>query len=117
MFINDLNIYRCIIRQLVAALKHCICRGVLHRDVKLENVIFNRNTNETTLIDFGCGDYFRSGPYKGNNLKVNYCCMDNIETVKKIHNAKILRDEDPAGIKPNAHMGEYVYKLALYRKL
>jgi len=51
-------------RQLIAALQHCKSRGVLHRDVKLENILFNPETHELTLIDFGCGDYVRSSCYK-----------------------------------------------------
>ncbi|XP_039273118.2 uncharacterized protein LOC120347280 [Styela clava] len=55
---------RRIIRQLVSALLHCHKMGVLHRDVKLENILFNPVTMDTILIDFGCGDYHRSGQYK-----------------------------------------------------
>jgi len=56
---------RHIIRQLVNALHDCIKCGVLHRDVKLENILFNPETMDITLIDFGCGDYVRTTPYKG----------------------------------------------------
>uniref|UniRef100_A0A673IGA8 non-specific serine/threonine protein kinase n=1 Tax=Sinocyclocheilus rhinocerous TaxID=307959 RepID=A0A673IGA8_9TELE len=41
----------------------CLCR-VLHRDVKLENLLINRETSEVKLIDFGCGDILRRSPYK-----------------------------------------------------
>ncbi|XP_076810099.1 uncharacterized protein LOC143452846 [Clavelina lepadiformis] len=54
---------RHIVRQLVTSLQHCIKSGVLHRDVKLENVLLNPETMDITLIDLGCGDYVRSGPY------------------------------------------------------
>ena len=50
---------------MMIALQHCKSRGVLHRDVKLENMLFNPETHEVTLIDFGCGDYVRSHSYKG----------------------------------------------------
>nr|CAB3260731.1 uncharacterized protein LOC100175892 [Phallusia mammillata] len=55
---------RHIIRQLVTSLQHCIKCGVLHRDVKLENILLNPETMNMTLIDFGCGDYIRNGTYK-----------------------------------------------------
>ncbi len=58
-------ISRHIARQLMIALQHCKSRGVLHRDVKLENILFNPESHELTLIDFGCGDYVRTTPYKG----------------------------------------------------
>ncbi|XP_056301564.1 serine/threonine-protein kinase pim-3-like [Danio aesculapii] len=34
----------------------CITRGVLHRDIKPDNLLMNPQTNEVKLIDFGCGD-------------------------------------------------------------
>uniref|UniRef100_A0A672SCH6 non-specific serine/threonine protein kinase n=1 Tax=Sinocyclocheilus grahami TaxID=75366 RepID=A0A672SCH6_SINGR len=37
---------------------------VLHRDVKLDNLLINRETSEVKLIDFGCGDILRRSPYK-----------------------------------------------------
>uniref|UniRef100_H2ZC99 Serine/threonine-protein kinase pim-1 n=1 Tax=Ciona savignyi TaxID=51511 RepID=H2ZC99_CIOSA len=58
------SLARHIIRQLITALQHCINHGVLHRDIKLENILLNPETMEITLIDFGCGDYVRSAPYK-----------------------------------------------------
>ncbi|XP_016100989.1 serine/threonine-protein kinase pim-1-like [Sinocyclocheilus grahami] len=42
----------------------CCLRGVLHRDVKLDNLLINRETSEVKLIDFGCGDILRRSPYK-----------------------------------------------------
>ncbi|RXN30597.1 serine threonine- kinase pim-3 [Labeo rohita] len=42
----------------------CCLRRVLHRDVKLENLLINRETSEVKLIDFGCGDILRMSPYR-----------------------------------------------------
>lgn len=58
--------FRRITKQLIMALLHCHKMGVLHRDVKLENILFNPHTSEAMLIDFGCGDYSRSGSFKGD---------------------------------------------------
>nr|XP_002126872.1 probable myosin light chain kinase DDB_G0279831 [Ciona intestinalis] len=55
---------RHIIRQLINCLQHCLKHGVLHRDIKLENILINPESMDITLIDFGCGDYVRSGLYK-----------------------------------------------------
>ncbi|KAF4094817.1 hypothetical protein G5714_023895 [Onychostoma macrolepis] len=50
--------------QAAHATNTCHLRGVLHRDVKLENLLINRETSEVKLIDFGCGDILRRSPYK-----------------------------------------------------
>ncbi|KAF4094838.1 hypothetical protein G5714_023916 [Onychostoma macrolepis] len=42
----------------------CCLRRVFHRDVKLENLLINRETSEVKLIDFGCGDILGSSPFK-----------------------------------------------------
>ncbi|KAK3520077.1 hypothetical protein QTP70_012823 [Hemibagrus guttatus] len=54
---------RDIMLQVVRALRHCTDRGVLHRDVKAENLIINTDTLEVKLIDFGCGDFLKNRPY------------------------------------------------------
>ncbi|KAI7808046.1 putative serine/threonine-protein kinase pim-3-like, partial [Triplophysa rosa] len=50
--------------QLINALKHCESRGVLHRDVKPENIIVRTDTREVKLLDFGCGDFLKDSAYK-----------------------------------------------------
>ncbi|XP_073689341.1 serine/threonine-protein kinase pim-1-like [Garra rufa] len=54
---------RKIMRQVAHAANMCYLRGVLHRDVKLQNLLINRETSEVKLIDFGCGDILRRTPY------------------------------------------------------
>ncbi|XP_073687658.1 serine/threonine-protein kinase pim-1-like [Garra rufa] len=55
---------RQIMRQVAHAANMCFLRGVLHRDVKLQNLVINRETSEVKLIDFGCGDILRRTPYR-----------------------------------------------------
>lgn len=43
-----------LIRQLVKALQHCFNCGVLHEDIRLSNILVNKETLEVKLIDFGC---------------------------------------------------------------
>ncbi|XP_062864982.1 serine/threonine-protein kinase pim-3-like [Trichomycterus rosablanca] len=54
---------RHVMRQVVLAVLHCRDRGVLHRDIKLQNVLLNTETLEVKLIDFGCGDLLKDTPY------------------------------------------------------
>ncbi len=53
-----------ILRQVVLAAKHCHDHGVLHRDIKAENLLINTNNNTVKLIDFGCGELLRDGHYE-----------------------------------------------------
>ncbi|XP_053491622.1 uncharacterized protein LOC128614256 [Ictalurus furcatus] len=53
-----------IMRQVVQAARHCCDCGVLHRDIKGENILINTDTLQVKLIDFGCGDLLKNTPYK-----------------------------------------------------
>ncbi|XP_071375574.1 serine/threonine-protein kinase pim-1-like [Centroberyx affinis] len=50
--------------QLLGALRHCGERGVLHRDVKPENLLIRTDSHQVKLIDFGCGDLLKNTMYK-----------------------------------------------------
>ncbi|XP_041089321.1 serine/threonine-protein kinase pim-2-like [Polyodon spathula] len=54
---------RNLMHQLVGALEHCHRRGVLHRDVKPENILVKTDTESLKLIDFGCGDLIQDSVY------------------------------------------------------
>ncbi|KAF7708836.1 serine/threonine-protein kinase pim-1-like isoform X3 [Silurus meridionalis] len=50
------TVARLVMVQLIDALKHCKSRGILHRDVKPENIMVQTDTLNVKLFDFGCGD-------------------------------------------------------------
>ncbi|KAI4905026.1 hypothetical protein NFI96_020186, partial [Prochilodus magdalenae] len=64
---------RTIMLQAVEAANQCSLRGVLHRDVKGENILINTDTSEVKLIDFGCGDLVRTAGYSGIAGTIVYC--------------------------------------------
>ncbi|XP_052433456.1 serine/threonine-protein kinase pim-2-like [Carassius gibelio] len=53
-----------VMRQATQAAHMCCRRGVLHGDIKLENLLINTDTHEVKLIDFGCGDLLKKSAYK-----------------------------------------------------
>ncbi|XP_036404305.1 serine/threonine-protein kinase pim-1-like [Megalops cyprinoides] len=54
---------RRVVEQLLPALLHCQQRGIVHRDVKPENLLIRTDTQELKLIDFGCGDPLKNTPF------------------------------------------------------
>jgi serine/threonine protein kinase len=49
--------------QLVEAVQYCMSMGVLHRDVKDENILIDLKTSQIKLIDFGSGTFLRDDVY------------------------------------------------------
>lgn len=49
-----------ILQQLLFALQYCHAKGVVHRDIKLENILLDSEGN-VKLIDFGLSGYFVAG--------------------------------------------------------
>ncbi|KPP75966.1 hypothetical protein Z043_104738 [Scleropages formosus] len=58
------NQSRSVILQVVEALRTCLSRGVLHRDLKLSNLLIQTDTLQVKLIDFGCGAFLKDAPYE-----------------------------------------------------
>uniref|UniRef100_A0A8V5H3E4 Serine/threonine-protein kinase 1 n=1 Tax=Melopsittacus undulatus TaxID=13146 RepID=A0A8V5H3E4_MELUD len=49
--------------QVLRAVRHCHSRGVLHRDIKSNNIIIHLVTGKIKLIDFGCSTQLRNMVY------------------------------------------------------
>ncbi|XP_060776785.1 serine/threonine-protein kinase pim-1-like [Neoarius graeffei] len=62
--ILDEPLAKIIMLQVLEAARHCYSRRVFHRDIKAENLLFNTDTMDVKLIDFGCGDLWQDTPYE-----------------------------------------------------
>lgn len=49
----ELELVKLIFNQLLNALEACHKKGIVHRDIKLENIMIEKNTHKIKLIDFG----------------------------------------------------------------
>lgn len=54
---------RFLFRQVVEAIQYCMSVGVLHRDVKDENILIDLKTSQIKLIDFGSGTFLKDDAY------------------------------------------------------
>ncbi|XP_021330165.2 uncharacterized protein [Danio rerio] len=71
---------RVVMQQATQAAYMCCRNGVLHRDIKLENLLINKETHKVKLIDFGCGDLLKKLPYDTFAGTLEYCPPEFEET-------------------------------------
>ena len=57
------NLAKNLFRQVVDIVQQCHAKGVLHRDIKDENLLIDLTSHQIKLIDFGSGTYLHEGIY------------------------------------------------------
>ncbi|KAL1006784.1 hypothetical protein UPYG_G00077040 [Umbra pygmaea] len=67
------DVARSILQQVVQASQHCRDCSVLHRDIKVENLLLQTDTMKVKLIDFSCGDLLKDEPYNKFSGTSAYC--------------------------------------------
>jgi serine/threonine protein kinase len=60
-------VVRNIFRQVLTSVLACYKKNIIHRDIKLENVLINTVTHQTKLIDFGGAAFLNQGGYSDFN--------------------------------------------------
>lgn len=70
MFAGDTDAIKRVFLQIIDAVKHCHDHFVYHRDLKLENVLYDSHTGQVFLTDFGVStDQCLSTEYRVGTVK------------------------------------------------
>ncbi len=80
--ISELKV-RIIMSQLIDVVQYCHSEGVIHLDIKLDNIIYSPTTERIKLIDFGLCDFYKNGSDQVNRRcgSVEYCAAEVLMNV------------------------------------
>jgi serine/threonine protein kinase len=54
------DVAKCLFKQLIESLAYCHSKNILHRDIKLDNILLDAN-GQVKICDFGVGKIVRKG--------------------------------------------------------
>lgn len=75
---------RFLFRQVVEAIQYCMSMGVLHRDVKDENILIDLKTSQIKLIDFGSGTFLKDDAYTEYEGRTTCSCRHVVVCARPI---------------------------------
>lgn len=69
-----------LVKQIVSAVRYLHSKGVIHRDLKLENFLFTtvEGDSELKMIDFGLSKHFEIGDVQNEQVGSRYTCAPEI---------------------------------------
>ena len=83
---------------MIDGVKHCLKLKIVHRDIKIENILLDRNYN-LKIADFGINSFLDEGPVNDNNGSSAYFAPE----VHEIYH-KTVANEPPKNFDPERAM-------------
>ena len=68
----DEKLSRVFFRQVIETVKACHEAGVIHRDIKDENILVDMKTYTLKIVDFGSGAFLKETPYTEFDGELSY---------------------------------------------